>query len=198
MLKFNSLKNNIPLPIRLFLGKAFLFFVIWKIIYSFFLFDSQFIDNKLTMHVGESSVKFLNNLTSMSGFAAINEAYPEVHYGKIQEFNMSVIYHNGENILNIANACNGLELMVLYIGFIVCMPSKFRRKILYIIIGVILLDMINILRCVGLIYLREYFHTYFQFAHHYLFKIIVYASTFILWIVYSRKIQLKNESIQVG
>ncbi|MBP0902266.1 archaeosortase/exosortase family protein [Mariniflexile gromovii] len=198
MKKFNSLKNNIPLPIRLFLGKALLFFIAWKIIYVFFLFDSQYLDSILTKHVGNSSVKVLNGLGSMSGFTAINETYPEIHYGEIQEFNMSVIYHNDKKILNIANACNGLELIILYIGFIICMPSSFLRKVLYIIIGVILIDFINIIRCVGLIYLREYFQQYFQFAHHYLFKIIVYSTTFIMWIVYSRKIQLKNESIQVG
>ena len=124
MKKFKSLINNIPSPIRLFLGKAFLFFVIWKIIYGFFLFDSQFVDNLLTSHVGDSSVKVLNNLTSMTGFTAINETSIEPLYGEIQKFNMSVIYHNGVRILNIANACNGLELLVLYVGFIVCMPSS--------------------------------------------------------------------------
>ena len=198
MKKIKSLINNTPLPIRLFLGKAFLIFVVWKLIYSFFLFDSQVVDNFLTTHVGDASVKVLNSLGSMSGFTAINEIVQEPHYGEIQMFNMSVIYHNGDRILNIANACNGLELLILYVGFIVCMPSSFKRKLLYIVIGVVLLDVVNILRCVGLIYLREYFHAYFDFAHHYVFKIIVYSSTFILWVIFSRKIQLKNESIQVG
>jgi exosortase/archaeosortase family protein len=198
MKKFKSLINNIPSPIRLFLGKAFLFFVIWKIIYGFFLFDSQFVDNLLTSHVGDSSVKVLNNLTSMTGFTAINETSIEPLYGEIQKFNMSVIYHNGVRILNIANACNGLELLVLYVGFIVCMPSSFKRKILYIIIGVLIIDIVNIIRCVGLIYLREYLHAYFQFAHHYLFKIMVYSSTFLLWVVFTRKIHLKNETVQIG
>ena len=198
MKKIKSLINNTPLPIRLFLGKAFLIFVVWKLIYSFFLFDSQVVDNFLTTHVGDASVKVLNSLGSMSGFTAINEIVQEPHYGEIQMFNMSVIYHNGDRILNIANACNGLELLILYVGFIVCMPSSFKRKLLYIVIGVVLLDVVNILRCVGLIYLREYFHAYFDFAHHYVFKIIVYSSTFILWVIFSRKIQLKNESIQIG
>ena len=75
------------------------------------------------------------------------------------------------------------------------MPSKFWRKVLYIILGVILLDSINILRCVGLIYLREYFHAYFDFAHHYLFKATVYTATFLIWMLYARKIHLKNDAI---
>ncbi len=197
-MKFNSLKNEIPLPIRLFLGKALLFFIAWEIIYGVFLLDSNVLNNLLTSHVAVSSAFVLNNLSPMSGFTAKEEIYTEVLGGETTNIKSSVIYHNNYKVLNIAHACNGLELLVLYIGFIVCMPSKIVRKILYIILGVILLDFINILRCVGLIYLQEYFHAYFQFAHHYLFKIIVYTATFLIWVFYSRKINFKNESIQIG
>ena len=198
MIKFNSLKNSIPLPIRLFLGKALLFFIVWEIIYGVFLYDSQLIDRLLTTHVGESSVIVLNNLTSMDGFIAKPENWNSTYAGEIIENQVSAIYHNNKKVLYIANACNGLSLMILYLGFIVCMPSKFWRKFLYIILGVIALDCINILRCVGLIYLREYLQAYFQFAHHYLFKVTVYTATFLIWMLYSRKIHLKNESIQIG
>ena len=194
MISLKSLKKDIPLPIRLFLGKALLFFIVWKIIYSFFLYDSKVLDYPLTTHVAEASTLFLNNSFFLSGFTTervlISEESPVIE--------SSEIYHNGSLVLYIADACNGLELMVLYIGFIVCMPSKFWRKTLYIILGILFIDIINILRCAGLIYLREYFHAYFDFAHHYLFKAIVYAATFIMWMVYSRKISLKNEALQIG
>lgn len=198
MKTFDSLKNEIPLPIRLFLGKALLFFIAWQIIYGFSLFNSKEVDDFLTTHVGISSVYVLNNFTGMSGFSAKKEIYSEVLGGETTPYLSTAIYHNNYKVLDIAKACNGLELMVLFIGFIVCMPSKFWRKVKYIILGLILLDAVNILRCVGLIYLREYFHTYFQFAHHYLFKMIVYTVTFLIWVYFSRKINLKNESIQIG
>ncbi|GGK33457.1 hypothetical protein GCM10007962_29870 [Yeosuana aromativorans] len=196
-MKFDSLKNEIPLPIRLFLGKALLFFIVWEIIYGVFLLDSNAINTFLTNHVGVSSTIVLNYLSPMSGFTAKEEIYHETLAGEKLENKSSAIYHNNSRVLHIADACNGLELMVLYIGFIVCMPSKFWRKIKYIILGLILLDIVNILRCVGLIYLREYFHAYFQFAHHYLFKMIVYTATFLIWVYFSRKINLKNESVQI-
>ena len=197
-MNYNSIIKEIPLPIRLFLGKALLFFICWELIYGVFLFDSNAINNVLTKHVGEFSAKVLNHFTSMSGFFAKEEGYSEILGGETLVYKSSAIYHNSHKVLNVADACNGLELMVLYIGFIVCMPSKVMRKILYIILGVILLDSVNILRCAGLIYLREYTHVYFQFAHHYLFKIIVYSVTFLIWLFYSRKINLKNESLQIG
>ncbi|WP_445738102.1 hypothetical protein [Mariniflexile sp.] len=198
MINFKSLKNDIPVPIRLFLGKALLFFILWKIVYGISLLSSNTVDNVLTNHVGTSSVWVLNNFTALSGFTAKEEIYQEVLGNRTIEHLSSAIYHNNYKVLNIAQACNGLELLVLYIGFIVCMPSKIVRKILYIVIGVVLLDIINIMRCVGLIYLREYFHAYFEVAHHYVFKIMIYTATFLIWVVFSRKIHLKNESVQIG
>ena len=192
--KLKTAQNKIPKQIRLFLGKAFLFFVVWKIIYNVFLYDAKYLDRALTAHVGNASVTLINSLGAMNGFVSKREINKYNYEEGIILVEESAIYHNGHKVLNIANVCNGLELMVLYMGFIICMPSTFFRKLLYIILGLIVLDGINILRCVGLIYLREYYAIYFQFAHHYLFNAMVYTGTFIMWILYCRKIQFKNET----
>jgi exosortase/archaeosortase family protein len=195
MIKLKSLKNDIPLPIRLFLGKALLLFVVWKIIYIGFLYDSKYLDHVLTTHIGDFSSKVINSLGSMNGFEAKREITSYAYEGGTTEHEVSAIYHNDYVVLHIANVCNGLELIVLYIGFIICMPSSFWRKTRYIILGVIILDAINIIRCVGLIYLSEYYQVYFDFAHHYLFNAMVYSGTFIMWMLFCRKINLKNETI---
>lgn len=191
MIKFKSLFSDIPIQIRLFLGKALLFFIVWKSIYVIFLYDSKVLDFPLTEHIANSSVMVLNEFTSMSGFTAEREIKRVIDNGNLIIRGYSHIYHNNEIVLNVADECNGLEFLVLYIGFIVCMPSKFWRKLKYIAIGVIVLDGLNILRSSGLIYLREYFHAYFDFAHHYLFKVTVYSAAFIMWMVFTRKIKLK-------
>lgn len=192
MINFKSLKNDIPKPIRLFLGKAFLLFIVWKIIYNIFLYDSRYLDHPLTTNVADVSVYVLNNLGDMSGFTSVRKIDKYPFQGTKAEYEISAIYHHDNVILHIANVCNGLELMVLYVGFIICMPALFWRKIKYIILGLITLHLINIIRCVGLIYLREYYHQYFDFAHHYLFNAMVYTGTLLIWMLFSRKINLKK------
>lgn len=198
-MKIKSLINEIPYPIRLFLGKALLFFIVWKIIFVGFLSSSKILDHPLTTHVADASVYLLNEFSSMSGFEAVREVKTTVYDGEYATEVASQIYHNGKRVLYIADVCNGLELMVLYIGFIVCMPSRFWRKLIYILLGVVILDLVNITRCIGLIYLREYFEYYFEFAHKYLFKISVYAVTFLIWMKFAKKINLNsnNEAVQV-
>lgn len=191
---FNSLKN-IPYTVRLFLGKALLFFIAWKLIYSFFLFDSQLIDRVLTKHVGEASVYVLNTFNSSALFSSKIETYQSEYGGEQLNNAVSAIYFKEKKALHIANVCNGLELLVLYVGFIVCMPSTIKRKLIYIVFGVVFIDFINVLRCVGLIYLYEYFNVYFEFAHHYLFKAIIYLATFLLWMRFSRKININDKPL---
>lgn len=189
----NSFLKDIPKPIRLFLGKALLLFIVWKIIYTFFLLDSKLLDYPLTTHVADASVLVLNNI-GFSGFTAERDVVEED--GVLVESDSGVlIVRNNEVSLFIADVCNALELFVLYIGFIICMPSSFWRKVKYIVLGVIIIDIVNILRCCGLIYINETSTEYFEFAHHYVFKIVVYGTTFLMWIVYSRKLSFKNEAV---
>ena len=197
MMKLKMLLSDIPLPIRLFLKKALLFFVIWKVIYLGFVLEYKVLDHPLTTHVGNASVYILNNWSSMSGFKAVREAKTSIYEGESTTEIASLIYHNDKKVLYIADLCNGLELIVLYIGFIVCMPSPFWRKFYYIIIGIIVLDLVNIARCIGLIYLQEYYQYYFDIAHKYIFNVTIYSVTFLLWVVYTRKIHLNNETLQV-
>jgi len=195
MLKLNSFKSKIPLPIRLFLGKALLFFIVWKLIYGVFFLDYFVLDTYLTNHVGKSSVFVLNNFGSSSEYSSILQRFSKEYSGETINTVASSIFKNKNRVLLIANACNGLELLVLYIGFIICMPSSILRKIKYLILGVIMLDVVNIFRCIGLIYLYEYFQIYFDFAHHYLFKIVVYSTTFLIWMYFSRKINLNDKPV---
>ncbi|MBO3117812.1 archaeosortase/exosortase family protein [Winogradskyella sp. DF17] len=185
--------REIPIPIRLFLGKALLFFIVWKLVFLGFLSESKVLDYPLTTNVGKASTELLNSIGSMSGYKSVREVVTKVEGNESFTEEISQIYHNDKKILYVEDGCNGLELLVLYIGFIVCMPSNIWRKIFFIIGGVVILHAANIIRSMALIYVREYHELYFDFAHTYLFKLVLYAVTFVLWIIYAKKIHLLNE-----
>jgi exosortase/archaeosortase family protein len=96
---------------------------------------------------------------------------------------------NGRRGVGIADPCNALELYVLYFGFLLCLPASYKRLLLFTIGGFLMIFCLNILRCVGLIYLNLYQNTWAGFAHHYLFKLIVYAAVFGGWVWYSKKLK---------
>jgi len=78
------------------------------------------------------------------------------------------------------------SLLVLYGGLILCLPASRRRKLTYIIGGIIGIEILNVLRCAGLVLVYLHKPEWLDFSHHYLFTFVVYAFIFWLWYLFSR------------
>lgn len=188
-----SFLNETPATIRAFLRNALIVFAIWKVVYLFFLLDARILDKPLTDHVGNSTAWFLNHCTPLDGFTATAIEKQSIFEGQIKFSEVSQVRHHGEDILLIADGCNGLELIVLFIGFILCFPSSIYKKIVFILFGVAIIDLANILRCGGLVFIKRFYdYDLFQFAHHYGFKITLYGIIFMLWMLFTKNIKIKN------
>ena len=99
------------------------------------------------------------------------------------------IYKNGEKTLTVADPCNGLELMVLYLGFLVCFPAPLNRKLLFGVTGCVLICLINILRCSALVGIFVHYRAYLDFSHHFVFTFLVYLVIFMLWYAFTKKLE---------
>lgn len=190
---YHSFINETPPTIRAFLRNALIVFAIWKLTYLFILLDDRILDRPLTNHVGSGTVWFLNYCTPLEGFNAIPVIKQEAFEGQLQIREVSQVVHQGKDILLIADPCNGLELIILFIGFILCFPSTIYKKIVFILSGVAIIDLANIVRCGGLVFLKRFYdYDLFQFAHHYVFKITLYGIIFMLWMLFTKNIKIKN------
>lgn len=183
---------QIPPAVRKFFFRSFLLFISWKITYLFFLLPSRIADGPLTQNVGTQTVNLLNSVYHTNNFASIPFVSIKYFEGQIINTNVSRIEYGGQKVMQISDSCNGLELFVLYLGFIIIMPASFIRKFFYSVFGLTFIHLLNILRCFGLAYTQIYFNQYFDFAHHYVFKMVVYSSIFVLWIIFSRKLNFKK------
>jgi exosortase/archaeosortase family protein len=148
--------------------------------------------------VAKHSVWVLNKITAGNQFTAKPMVAVKNFEGEIQISRVSRIDRNGKPIMNIADECNGLELFVLYFGFLLAMPAKLKRKLWFGLGGILIIHAVNIFRCVGLGLLLMNWDTYFDIAHHYIFKIMVYSTIFILWVFFSKNLSFstpKNETV---
>ena len=180
--------QQIPFQIRRFIGIALGLAIAWKLIYLVFFLRARLIDRHLTNHVGKASAYLLNHFSGFNDFSAVPAIDSSIMEGKIQVTPVCKILHHNLKVLHIADGCNGLELMVLYTGFILCFQESVLRKIRYIIFGCIFIDGMNILRCSLLGFIKEYYHPYFNFSHHFVFKIIIYSVIVCLWVQYTQKL----------
>ena len=167
---FNEMiKNTIPPNVRPFLLRAAIVIIAWELLYNFILKPTGVPDDQLTAVVQWGAMKLLS-----------------VFYTDISAID-NIIVLNGQKSVSIARQCNGLELIVLYLGFIICLPSTPKKMITYGVLGTIVIYILNIIRTAILAVMYEQSHSMSDFAHHYAFKIIIYAVVFLGWVLYIKK-----------
>jgi exosortase/archaeosortase family protein len=167
-MKFNIL-TNIPKPIKHFLLKSLLVFVVWKLLYHLILYPARVPDSQLT------------HITAVITKKLIQFHYPDSVI-RIEKMNAplprEILLMNNKKIVGIADGCNGLELYILYIGFLICFPASVRKLLLYTAIGLLSIFVLNNIRSYIITLLNINNSSYSDVAHHYLFKIFIYGVMF--------------------
>ncbi|MBW4891278.1 archaeosortase/exosortase family protein [Mucilaginibacter sp. HMF5004] len=187
--------NQVPKAVKVFLSRALIILVVWKILYLGFLAPHRTLDAPLTYSVASLTAGALNLYTHSKAYTSktTSRSY-KTETGAIGYVYEEAICINGKIVVYIEDACNGLELFVLYISFILILPSAAKYKAGYTILGVIAIYAVNVFRCAMVAYMVLYYPTHADFAHHYVFAFIVYAFIIALWLAYSNKVSLSNDS----
>lgn len=89
--------------------------------------------------------------------------------------------------LDIKFGCNGLEAVMIYSVAVVAFPSTWKNKLIGILAGFIVIQVINILRIVGLVYSGLHFQNMFEYFHIYVAQgmmIAVALGVFFLYLHY--------------
>jgi exosortase/archaeosortase family protein len=184
--------HQIPGPVKSFLLKAAILFVAWKVVYLVFLLPGRVLDKPLTTAVAKSTAGTLaffypaDDYNAAPGIHSIFAGALPTSAGREAMEPVMMIRSGNDVLLNIADACNGLEVVALYAGLILCLPASPRRKLAYIFGGIVGIEVLNVIRCAGLVLVYLHEPEYLNFSHHYLFTLVVYAFIFWLWYLYSR------------
>lgn len=187
---FNKLFLRFPKPVVSFLKKAFILFVVWKIVYILFLIPNEIPDAWVVKKLGSSTAFVLDFLYDTASFE-VKDTRRLKTYGTDQVWvTHSYVYQSGKRaVIGIYQACDGVELMVLTAGFILCFIGPLSLKFRYIVVGIIGLFLLNVLRCSLLAMVNLEFPQHFQFAHKYLFNLFVYGFTFLLWLSFVNRVK---------
>jgi exosortase family protein XrtF len=174
--------KEIPVSVRKFLLRTLIIFSIWKISYHVYIKPHRLLDVPLTTQTSNNTRQLLSIF------------YPNYHFttsankpANKNDFFGVTIYNETKKVVTILDPCNALELFIMYTGFIFCMPSNWKRMALFISIGLASIYLLNIIRCAVLGVLNINRSLYIDFAHHYLFTMVVYIAIFLGWALYIKK-----------
>lgn len=84
-------------------------------------------------------------------------------------------------ILNVFEGCNGLNVMIVFLAFILAFGGSLRKMSWFIPLGLLVIHVFNLLRIVLLYFLAISNKAYFYYFHKYFFTAVIYLVVFFLW-----------------
>lgn len=168
-------------PFLVFLGKFIISYLILTVIYQTYLnrFDSKNTEvDTFTKSVAEQSA------TVLSWFDSNSFTMPHLREPSVK------LFYKGRYISRIIEGCNALSVIILFISFVIAFTGKFKKTLLFILFGIILIHILNIgriaLLCIALYHFPQYEHL----LHGVVFPLVIYGVVFLLWVVWVNKYSL--------
>lgn len=97
------------------------------------------------------------------------------------------LFFNNKYIARVVEGCNAMSVMILFVAFVVAFKGKLRHTLLFIIAGIFIIHILNVLRIallsMALFHYREYEHI----LHGVIFPLFIYGVVFGLWVIWVQK-----------
>ncbi|MDP6340098.1 MAG: archaeosortase/exosortase family protein [Candidatus Marinimicrobia bacterium] len=159
---------NLSSPLTRFLMKAAGIYALWYIVYDYVLLP----DGRLDTFLSFSGVNLAGGLLNLMGWDIYSEA--------------RVLAVTGSNGVEIQNGCNGLELIGLYMGFIIVYPGgPLQKRIMFLAGGIGLLFIANVFRIMVFALSIYYIPVWWEQVHTYSSYFIFYPIVLTLWYLWT-------------
>lgn len=151
-------------------------YVILYLFYALFLKFSTTPD-QFTTSISKQSVYILNQLDYPTT-TKVNSEYKHIR-----------LFINNIHIAGIAEGCNAISIMILFIAFILAFAKSVKKTVLFGLFGLLCIHVINILRIVFLIICLVRFPEFSEALHNFVFPGIIYSVVFVLWMFWVKSFQ---------
>ncbi len=109
------------------------------------------------------------------------------------KFETTYFYTVSKYTSRMVEGCNAISVMILFVAFVFAF-YKGLKTFMFVVIGLALLHVMNIMRIAGLNIIILEHPTYSKMFHDYFFPAIIYGTVVVLWIVWIKFFALKDEN----
>jgi exosortase family protein XrtF len=102
------------------------------------------------------------------------------------EMSVKIIVSN-RYIARVIEGCNAISIIILFVAFIIAFSGPIKVTVLYVLFGSFIIYGMNILRIALLTMLLIAYPAQQEVLHNLVFPMIIYGTTFLLWVVWVRK-----------
>lgn len=97
------------------------------------------------------------------------------------------VWFNNKYEIRIVEGCNAVSVIILFISFVLAFSGKLKATLLYILFGIVVIYILNVIRIALLTVLLFHFPEKSHLLHGVLFPLAIYGSVFLLWVIWVNK-----------
>lgn len=97
------------------------------------------------------------------------------------------LYYHDKWVARIIEGCNAVSIIILFISFVIAFTGKFNPTVFFILSGILLIHVFNIVRIALLCMAIFHYPNWEHFLHGVLFPLIIYGVVFGLWVIWVNK-----------
>jgi exosortase H (IPTLxxWG-CTERM-specific) len=90
--------------------------------------------------------------------------------------------------VSIEAGCNGVEATLVLLAAMLAFPAPWKHKIIGLIIGILAVQLLNVLRVVSLFYLGQWNYDAFEYAHLYVWQALIMLDVLVVWLIWVRRV----------
>lgn len=175
-------------PTIFFLLKFFGIYLIGSLLYG--LFISSY-DTKAEPQLDPITRAVTYNCVQVASvFGYTSTIVQDDHLNRTSETEQTYdsVYLNETYAISVEEGCNGINIMILFVAFVVGFGGKLKPMLLFIPLGLVFIHISNIVRLLLLALLNvELGGRAFHFFHKYFFTAVIYLAVLLLWYLWVRK-----------
>ena len=93
-----------------------------------------------------------------------------------------------KSVARVVEGCNAVSVMILFVAFIAAFSTTLKRTLLFMLGGVVIIHVLNIIRIALLAMGFYYYPKYKELLHDILFPLFIYGVVFALWVLWVLKL----------
>lgn len=102
-----------------------------------------------------------------------------------------MLFINDQIVYRVIEGCNAVSVMLLFAAFVIAFAKAWKKTVLFLLIGMIVIYLVNLLRLIGLGYIYQELSEYKVIAHDIAFPAVIYGSVILLWIYWIKQPEAK-------
>ncbi|WP_415325197.1 exosortase family protein XrtF [Chryseobacterium sp. MMS23-Vi53] len=159
------------------------------IIYLVLLFGYQFFLNSFEK---EGLDPFSRMIAEQVRHIQNSIGYPTQLYNDVKDQQVWFYVKTGY-ATRMVEGCNAISVMILFVAFVFAF-YKGKKTFLFVLVGLVLLYVMNLLRIVGLNIVMTDHKQYGKISHDFIFPAVIYGTVVVLWLIWIKFFALKHEN----